>query len=156
MPDTPPSLARSNVFRLYAGAPAPRALVRPLVEGLRCAAGFPSPAADYAEEALDLNELMVRNPPATFYVRVDGDSMIDAGIFDRDILVVDRSIDPVPGRIVVAAVDGERFVKRLGVVGGRPALCSENRQRPEYRPLFLDTCQDCTIWGVVTGAIRRF
>lgn len=120
-------------------------------------AGFPSPAADYVEDALDLNRLMVRNPPATFCVRVRGPSMEDARIFDGDILVVDRSLEAGPGKIVVAAYDGDLYVKRLRSNRGRLALVSENAARSaEFPNLYLDKAQECTLWGVVTGLARTF
>ena len=84
----------------------------------RCA-GFPSPAEQYLEPPLDLNELLVKRPAATFFVRVEGDSMINAGIHDKDLLVVDRSLTPANGDIIIAAVDGEFTVKTLRVLGNR-------------------------------------
>lgn len=146
----------THVAALYATPRQPRLMPRPLLVSPRIQAGFPSPAADYIEEVLDLNDLLVRNPPATFYVRVQGDSMVDALIFDGDILVVDRSLDATPGRIVVAAADGDLLVKRLRKIRGRLALCSENAARPDYRPVYLDRTQDSTVWGVVTGLVRKF
>ncbi len=115
-------------------------------------AGFPSPADDYIEKTLDLNEYLISNPAATFMVRVSGDSMIDAGILDGDILVVDRSRDPVPGRIVVAVLDGELTVKRLQQWGNTFALAPEN---PEYSIIEIGEEQELTIWGVVIGVMRR-
>lgn len=147
-----------NIAAFYR-PPTEQARVRlPYVHSPAPQAGFPSPAADYVEDTLDLHTLMVRNPPATFYVRVSGESMKDAGIHDQDILVVDRSIDPVPGRIVVAVVDGDFYVKRLArLASGVMALASENAQGAEQYPdIRLDRVQDATIWGVVTGAVRRF
>ena len=102
----------------------------------RISAGFPSPADDYIETALDLNTYLVRNPAATFMVRVSGDSMSGAGINDGDILVVDRSVRRRHGHIVVAFVDGERLVKRLYRHAGRVALVAEN---PKY-PTLEVTC----------------
>lgn len=133
------------------------ALLLPLFEIPPAQAGFPSPATDYLEEALDLNELLVRNPPATFYVRVKGASMIDVGLLDNDIAIVDRSITPKPGCIVVAACDGSIYIKRLRALTGRLALCSQNEARATaYPPLFLDQMQEHVLWGVVTGAVRKF
>lgn len=116
------------------------------------AAGFPSPADDYAEGALDLNELLIKRPAATFFVRVSGDSMIGAGIHDRDLLVVDRSLEPVDGAVVIAAVDGELTVKRLRRDGERLTLVPANA---DYRPLELDPEGDNQLWGVVTHAIHE-
>ncbi|MDD3313590.1 translesion error-prone DNA polymerase V autoproteolytic subunit [Pseudodesulfovibrio sp.] len=115
-------------------------------------AGFPSPADDYVETALDLNRYLVANPAATFMVRVGGDSMVDAGILDGDVLVVDRSREPLPGRIVVAVLDGELTVKRLCRLQGRIFLAPENSA---YRPIEVREDQELTVWGVVTGVIRK-
>lgn len=119
----------------------------------RPAAGFPSPGDDVVEDALDINDLLVDHPEATFYVRVAGDSMEGAGIFHNDILVVDRSVEPASGAIVVAAVYGELVVKRLRKQGSGFALVSENAA---YEPILVDENEDCTIWGVVTGSVRLF
>ena len=93
----------------------------------------------------------MRHPAATFFVRVAGDSMIDAGIHHGDILIVDRSLDAEPGRVVIAVVEGEMLVKRLRRLGGRLALLSENEN---YPPLELREGVDLIIWGVVTYVIH--
>ncbi|MFW6276789.1 MAG: LexA family protein, partial [Bacteroidota bacterium] len=95
-------------------------------------AGFPSPADDYMEGRLDLNDFLVKNPAATFFVRVTGDSMINAGIHSGDILVVDRALDPKDGNIVIAVINGELTVKRLSRLKNKLFLLPENR---EYRPI---------------------
>jgi len=118
----------------------------------RIAAGFPSPADDYIESVLDLNTYLVRNPAATFMVKVSGDSMIDAGIHDGDVLVVDRAEESASGRIVVAVLDGELTVKRLLLRDGERILMPEN---PCYTPMILSSNQELHIWGVVTGVVRR-
>lgn len=118
----------------------------------RISAGFPSPADDYVETALDLNAYLIRNPAATFMVRVSGDSMTGAGISDGDILVVDRSEEPAPGRIVVAVLDGELTVKRLVRKDGRILLAPEN---PLYKPIAVNDEQDLHVWGVVSGVVRK-
>ncbi|WP_051018827.1 LexA family protein [Thauera sp. 27] len=115
-------------------------------------AGFPSPAEDYADKRLDLNQYLVRNPVSTFFFQVRGDSMQDAQIFDGDILVVDRSIEACHGHIVVAFVNGERLVKRLYRRGGRVALLAENKA---YPPLVLTEGAEMEIWGVVIGLAKR-
>ncbi|GFM37869.1 LexA family protein [Desulfovibrio psychrotolerans] len=115
------------------------------------AAGFPSPAEDYVERPLDLNEHLVRNPVATFFVRAQGDSMTGAGILDGDILVVDRSVAPVHNRIVIAAVHGELTVKRLYLREGAVLLMPENEN---YPPLDVTGQEDVTVWGVVTAVVR--
>lgn len=134
----------------------PVTLKIPLLESPRAAAGFPSPAADYVEGTLDLNKLLVRNAPATFLVRCRGCSLVDAGIHDGDILVVDRSVTPTGGKIVVAVLDGTLYVKRLRTIRGRMALVSENKAEAEKYPnLYLDQTQENALWGVVTSVVRR-
>jgi DNA polymerase V len=119
----------------------------------RPAAGFPAPGDDQVENVLDINDLVVKNPASTFFVRVEGDSMIGAGIFSGDVLVVDRSKDPSDGAIVVAAINGELVVKRLSVAGERAILLSENEQ---YAPITVGDGEECFIWGVVVGSVRVF
>ena len=125
---------------------------RPLA-AVRLQAGFPSPADDYMETALDLNEYMIDNPPATFFVRVTGESMTGAGIFPDDLLVVDRSVTAHNGDIVVAVLDGEFTVKRLIRRAGRVDLVAEN---PNFPPIRITGESDLQIWGVVRHVIRSF
>ena len=125
-------------------------LVSLYLEGL--CAGFPSPADDYIDERIDLSRLLVRNPAATFLWRVSGSSMKDAGIYDRDILVVDRSLTPKHGDIVVAIVNGERSLKRLLLDGARPRLVFENTALPSY---VLPELSEVEIWGVATWNAHR-
>ncbi len=115
------------------------------------AAGFPAPGDDMVEKPLDLNDLLIDNPTATFFVRVSGDSMEGARIFDGDILVIDRSLTPEDGSIVVAAVFGELVVKRLRKYPHKAQLVSEN---PAYTPIEITGADDVFIWGVVTGSAR--
>lgn len=115
-------------------------------------AGFPSPADGQVEKHLDLNELMVQHPAATFYVRVDGDSMRDAGIFSGDILVVDRSLNPASGKIIVAFINGEFTVKRFIKEGSSVYLKAEN---PAYKTLKVAPDSDFLVWGVVTYVIHK-
>lgn len=117
------------------------------------AAGFPAPGDDMVERALDINDLVVKNPAATFFVRVSGDSMEGAGIFSGDVLVVDRAIVAKDGVIVVAAVYGEMVVKRLRANKGTHVLVSEN---DGYEPIVVSENDDCFIWGVVVGSVRQF
>lgn len=116
-------------------------------------AGFPSPAEDYVEARLDLNEKLIRNKEATFLLSVQGDSMKDAGIMDGDILVVDRSIEPQDGKIVIAALDGELTVKRLSIKSTGTWLVPEN---DNYPPIPVREASDIVIWGVVTATISQF
>lgn len=139
----------SGVFIPLPGAPR---LPLPIDE-VRVSAGFPSPAADYADKRLDINEYLVRNPVSTFFFSVEGDSMQGAEIFDGDILVVDKSIRPRHGQIVIAFVDGLRLVKRLYRRAGRVALLAENSL---YPPLEINEGMELLIWGVVTGKFKRF
>lgn len=122
------------------------------LDSVKVSAGFPSPAADYEDRRLDINEYLVRNPVSTFFFVVEGNSMEGAEIFDGDILVVDKSIRPTHGSIVIAFVDGQRLVKRLYKRGQRVALLAEN---PLYRPLEIGEGMELTIWGVVTGKFKR-
>lgn len=115
-------------------------------------AGFPSPADDYLERQLDLHELLVEHPEATFFVRVEGDSMIGAGMHSGDILIVDRSLTARHGKIVVALLSGEFTVKRLLMKGKKLYLAAEN---PRYAPLEITEETDFQVWGVVTYVIHR-
>ena len=119
--------------------------------GERVAAGFPSPADDYVEVGIDLNEQLIRNPTSTFFLRVSGESMLGAGIHHGDLLVVDRSLDPRPGRVVVAVLNGEFTLKRLVQHQGRLRLEAAN---PAYPPLELHRCGDVQIWGVAIHVIH--
>lgn len=116
-------------------------------------AGFPSPAADYAEERLDFNDLLVHHKAATYCLRVSGESMIGAGIFPGDIIVVDRSLRPVNGDVVVAAVSGEFTVKRFYRSGGRVELRPEN---PDYAPICIEHDQEFELFGVVSSVVRQY
>jgi DNA polymerase V len=119
----------------------------------RIPAGFPSPADEYAETALDLNTYLVRNQTATFFFRVIGDSMTGAHIHDGDLLVVDRSIEPRHGHIVLAVINSEYTVKRLHSMNGVIELRAEN---PAYPPIRFREHDELQVWGVVTGAVSRF
>ena len=114
-------------------------------------AGFPSPAQDYVEQTLDLNELCIQHPAATFFVRVSGDSMIEAGIFHNDVLVVDRSVQAEHGDVVVASMQGEFTVKELCT---KPSLMLLPRNR-KYRPIRIVDGSDLAIFGVVTNVVRQ-
>lgn len=116
-------------------------------------AGFPSPAEDYVEARLDLNQKLIRNKEATFLLTVQGDSMKKIGIKDGDILVVDKSITPTDGKIVIAAVDGELTVKRLSIKSTGTWLVPEN---DNYPPIPIREESEVMIWGVVTSTISLF
>lgn len=117
----------------------------------RLPAGFPSPADDYIEGTLDLNRHLIKHPAATFFVRVTGHSMTGAGIHSGDLLIVDRSLEPTDGQVVVAVLDGELTVKRLQRGHGVTRLLAEN---PLYRPIEITEQQTIEIWGVVTNVIH--
>jgi DNA polymerase V len=117
----------------------------------KIAAGFPSPADDYVEKTLDLNELLVTQPAATFFGRAEGVSMINAGILPNDILVINRALEPTAGKIVICALNGELTVKRLERDGENWILKAENADYPDI-PLHDEL--DMVIWGVVTHAIH--
>lgn len=119
--------------------------------GSKVPAGFPSPADDYIESQLDLNEHLIKHPAATFFVRASGHSMIEAGIHDNDILVVDRSVTPTNGKIVIAAIDGQLTVKRLQKQDDRLFLMPEN---PKFEPIEVKEGSEIYIWGVVTNVVH--
>lgn len=116
----------------------------------RVAAGFPSPAQDYMEQSLDLNELCITHPEATYFVRCEGDSMIEAGIHSGDILVVDRALNATHGDIVIASVYGELTVKELRL-RPQPGLFPRNRN---YRPILLREAEALELFGVVTYVLH--
>ena len=117
----------------------------------KISAGFPSPADDHLEKSLDLNSHLIKHPAATFLVRVSGDSMINAGINDNDILIVDRSLKPSHGKIVIAVVDGQMTVKRLYKRSGKLILMPENKN---FKPIEITGSMSIEIWGVVVTAIH--
>lgn len=114
-------------------------------------AGFPSPADDFIDRKLDLNEHLVKHPAATFFVKVQGNSMTGAGIHSGDILIVDRSLEPADKKIVVAALGGELTVKRLRKAKGKVYLASEN---PDYQAIELTPEMNFEVWGVVVHVIH--
>jgi DNA polymerase V len=118
----------------------------------RVEAGFPSPADDYMEGSLDLNEHVIKHPSATYFVRASGDSMTGAGIFDGDLLIVDRSLEPAHGRVAIVEVDGQLTVKRLCKSKGRFSLQSEN---VNYPPIELQEETEVMVWGVVTHVLHK-
>ncbi len=121
--------------------------------GTKIPAGFPSPADDHLEATIDLNRQYVRHPAATFFVRVQGHSMIGAGIHNGDMLVVDRSLDAQSGAIVIAVVNGELTLKRLLIAGDEVWLMPEN---PEFQPLQITDSMELQVWGVVAHVIHSF
>ncbi|MEP1489885.1 MAG: translesion error-prone DNA polymerase V autoproteolytic subunit [Algibacter sp.] len=116
------------------------------------AAGFPSPAEDFKEERLSLDRELIKNKEATFFARVSGQSMIGAGLDDNDLLVIDRSIEPINNKIAVCFLDGEFTVKRLRVDKDEVWLQPEN---PNYPIIKITTENDFVIWGIVTNVIKK-
>lgn len=114
-------------------------------------AGFPSPADDYIEKQLDLNEHLIKHPAATFLLKATGNSMINAGIFPGDLLIVDRSLEAVNNKIVVAVLNGEFTVKRLKKRQGKITLLAEN---PAYSPIEILEESNFEIWGVVAHVLH--
>jgi len=115
-------------------------------------AGFPSPAADYEQDTLDLNKHLVSNPAATFFVRVAGDSMLGAGIHHGDLLVVDRSLEPRDKNVVIAVLDGDLTVKRIRLGNGKITLEPEN---DDYASQQVSADAAFEVWGIVTSVIHK-
>ena len=116
-------------------------------------AGFPSPAEDHMDISLDINEYLVKHPSSTFYIYVKGDSMIDSGIFDGDLLIVDRSLEVKSNSVVVAVIDGDFTVKKIKKDSGNLYLIPQNKK---YKPILLENNMDFQIWGIVTHTIHHF
>lgn len=144
-------MLEDSVFSVY--QPANESRIELPLFSHKVVAGFPSPADDYIDKHLDLNEKLIRNKEATFLLVVEGDSMQKVGILDGDILIVDRSITPADGKIVIAALDGELTVKRLSVKSTGTWLVPEN---DFYPPIPVREESDMVIWGVVTATISQF
>jgi len=114
-------------------------------------AGFPSPAEDYIDKKLDLNEHLIKHPSATFFVKVEGNSMINAGIHNGDTLIVDRALEPADKKIVIAVINGDMTVKRIRKLHGRLYLMPEN---DTFQPIEITEDADFQIWGVVSTVIH--
>jgi DNA polymerase V len=132
----PPDLATSSLCRLFL---------------VPVSAGFPSPADDYLEGKLDLNQHLIKHEAATFFVKVRGDSMLGAGIHSGDLLIVDRALEPTDNSVVIAVVNGELTVKRICRRDGHLMLVPDNS---DYQPLQITECTDFEVWGVVTHVIH--
>lgn len=117
----------------------------------KVSAGFPSPADDYIEGKLDLNEYLIRTPAATFFVRATGESMLGSGIFPDDLLIVDRSLSPKHGDVVIAILNGELTVKRLHQTSRKTALLPEN---PKFKEISITEGMELNIWGVVRFVVH--
>jgi DNA polymerase V len=143
---------QAGVVDLIQFTQAKQRVILPLYTS-KVAAGFPSPADDHVEQRLNPSDYLVENDTATFFVRVKGDSMIEAGIFDNDVLVIDRSRTQQTGDIVLAVLDGEFTVKTLGWSRKSVKLIPANRNYPVIE---IKKGQSLEIWGVVTGSMRKF
>ena len=143
------ALYRVDIGEIFAGKVA-SALRSPLFES-RVQAGFPSPADEFSEGTLDLNDHLIRHKAATFFVRVTGDSMKNVGIFPGDLLIVDRSLTPTNGKVVIAVLNGEMTVKRLEKEKNRVLLCAENADYPD---IIVTEEDSFSTWGVVTNVIH--
>jgi DNA polymerase V len=145
-------LAVTDVWPAEAFAPG---IPRPLFLA-RVRAGFPSPADDHLDTVLSLDDLVRGTPQATFFVRVEGDSMTDAHICDGDVLVVDRAREPADGDVVVATLDGELTVKRLHARTVRGSVrLSLHAAHPGFPPIAVQPEQEFTVWGVVTHVVHK-
>lgn len=144
--------AQDNVIEIVELAPDSGAVSLPLYT-TKVAAGFPSPADEHVERRLNPSAYLVENDTATFFVRVKGDSMMDAGIFEDDVLVIDRSRVPQVGDIVLAMLDGEFTVKTLGKSKTGARLIPANKHYPVIE---VKEGQSFEVWGVVTGSMRKF
>jgi DNA polymerase V len=116
------------------------------------ATGFGAAADDYAERGIDLNEQLIRNKPATFFMRVNSDAMIGAGIHNGDVVIVDRSITPANGKVIIAVLDGEMLIRRLCISGNKKRLMPET---PKLSSIDVDTFAEFSVWGVVTYVIHQ-
>lgn len=143
---------KESSIRLELFAPDTRTPAELPMAASGVAAGFPSPADDAPVHSLDLNRLVVRNPSSTFFVRVAGDSMRDAGIDDGDLLAVDKSLEAEDGTIAVCFLDGEFTLKRVRIERGRLLLIPANAR---YRPIEVSPEEEFAVWGVVTFVIKK-
>ena len=126
----------------------------PIAEGLK--AGFPSPAEDYSHETLDFNRDLIHNPEATFYGKVEGDSMIEAGICNNDIAVIDRSLEPRDGDVVVGCVNGEFTIKYLDMRHKKDGYIELRPANKDFKPIRITADDDFEVWGVVIWTIKHW
>jgi len=143
-------LHNSPTLTIYSANTAEN-IERPMVGKIN--AGFPSPADDFLDNSIDLNKELIRNKDATYFGRVNGNSMINVGIADGDLVVIDKSITPTNGKIAVCNIDGEFTIKRIKIEKDKVWLVAENDNFP---PIEVTEGSTLEIWGVVTGAIKKF
>ena len=147
---SPLKLHTGPIIDIYS-ADTETALTLPMVEA-GISAGFPSPALDFVDKSIDLNRHLVKHPSATFYGRVKGDSLKNAGITDGDLLVIDKSLEPTNGKIAVCYIDGEFTAKRIQISANEILLVPENEA---YKPIRIEKENDFLIWGIVTHVIKK-
>ena len=143
-------LHQTSTLEIYS-ADTSTSLSLPFVES-GISAGFPSPADDFLDASIDLNKEFVKNPSTTFYGRVKGDSMINAGLNNGDLLIIDKSLEPIDNKIAVCFIDGEFTVKRIKIEKDIIWLIAENEK---YQPIKLTADNDFIIWGIVTTVIKN-
>ena len=139
----------TNTLEIYS-ANIETTIQLPIVNG-GISAGFPSPADDFLDLSIDLNKEFIKNPSSTFYGRVKGDSMIDAGLNNGDLLIIDKSLEPINNKIAVCFIDGEFTVKRIQIEKECIWLVAENKN---YKPIKVTKDNDFIIWGIVTTVIK--
>ncbi|WP_457617558.1 LexA family protein [Lutibacter sp.] len=142
-------LHQTNTLEIFT-ADTSTSVSLPLVDS-GISAGFPSPADDFLDISIDLNKELVKNPSTTFYGRVKGDSMINAGLNDGDLLIIDKSLEPVNDKIAVCFIDGEFTVKRIKIEKDIVWLVAENEN---YKPIKVTSDNEFLIWGIVTTVIK--
>lgn len=142
-------LHHTNTLEIYS-ADTTSTVSLPFVEN-GISAGFPSPADDFLDISIDLNKEFVKNPSTTFYGRVKGDSMINAGLSSGDLLIIDKSLEPIDNKIAVCFIDGEFTVKRIKIEKDIVWLVAENEN---YKPIKVTSDNDFLIWGIVTTVIK--
>ncbi len=143
------NLHKTKTIEFYSAETSSK-LDLPIVEN-GISAGFPSPADDFLDLSIDLNKELIQNPSATFYGRVKGDSMVDAGLSDGDLLIIDKSLEPTDSKIAVCFIDGEFTVKRIKIARDIIWLIAENKN---YKPIKVTSENDFIIWGIVTTVIK--
>ncbi len=145
------SLQKTGTLEFFT-ASTQTAVELPFIEG-EVRAGFPSPAEDFTEISIDLNNELLKNPSSTFFCRVSGDSMEDLGINDGDLLIVDKSLEPQDGKVVICYIDGEFTLKRIKIEKGHCWLMPANEN---YEPIKVTPENEFIVWGIVTYAIKAF
>lgn len=141
---------KKPVIEIFSADTQSRVLLPLADQGIK--AGFPSPAQDYLDVSIDLNQELVRNPASTFYGRVRGDSLVEADIHDGDIVVIDKSLEPRQGDLAVCCIDGEFTLKYINIQKDGVYLQPANK---DYEPIFVSPDDDFIIWGIVTYSIKK-